>query len=260
MIRITPLPAFSDNYIWCMINAASAEAVVVDPGDAAPVEALLADQALSLSAIVITHHHPDHTGGIDALIADRDIPVYGPVSGKIHQITVPLAEGDSLSLWDMRFSVIEVPGHTLDHIAYFSDCGIDGEPMLLSGDTLFAGGCGRIFEGNPAMMLASLEKLTTLLPSTVVYCAHEYTLANLAFAEAVEPDNQTLQQRIRQAKAARAQGLPTLPNLLSLEQATNPFLRCDTAPVIARAKQHSGKACSSTSEVFATIRDWKDRF
>ena len=260
MISVTPLPAFDDNYIWVLINQQTQQAAVIDPGEAAPVEAFLSAQSLNLVAILITHHHPDHTGGIDALTAQRDIPVYGPDSAKIPQITHSFGENDSLRLWQIDFSVLEVPGHTLDHIAFYAEQGINNQPALFCGDTLFAAGCGRIFEGNHTMMLASLDKLATLPPATVVYCAHEYTLGNLAFANAVEPDNADLQQRTVEAKTLRQQGLPTVPSLLSLEQATNPFLRCRREAVIDQAERHSGKPCSTTTEVFAVIRRWKDNF
>ncbi|WP_339339088.1 hydroxyacylglutathione hydrolase [uncultured Oceanicoccus sp.] len=259
MIQIIPISAFDDNYIWCLYDDISQQAVVVDPGDAKPVIAALDAMQLDLVAILITHHHFDHTGGIDELVAQYKVPVYGPRSDHIDQITHHLAESDTLSIMGLDFITLEVPGHTLDHIALYCEQA-DGGPILFCGDTLFAGGCGRLFEGNPAMMLSSLTKLAELSADTRVYCAHEYTLANLAFANAVEPDNQALQQRISQATGLRQQGLPTLPSTIATEIATNPFLRCHQTAVIDRAKQHRQDDCADSTAVFATIRGWKDNF
>ena len=263
MIQITAINAFSDNYIWCMYDDQSQQAVIVDPGDAAPVKAALDTLGLKLTAILITHHHFDHTGGIDDLLADAPVPVYGPHNQEIPQITHRLAENDTLQVLGLDFRAIEIPGHTLDHIALFCSDNPTA-PILFSGDTLFAGGCGRVFEGNPAMMLDSLTKLAQLPSDTRVYCAHEYTLANLAFAAAVEPDNQPLQQRITHDSQLREKSMPTIPSTIGIELATNPFLRCAEAVVIDRAEQRSPldspQLNSDPAEVFSIIRAWKDDF
>lgn len=257
MLDVTPIPAFNDNYLWLFRAAGSRECGIVDPGDAAPVLRYLQDNDLTLSAIVITHHHGDHIGGIGRLLEHYDVPVYGPDSPNIPAVTVKLAEGDNVTLFGANFRVLEIPGHTLDHIAYFAE---GNPPVLFCGDTLFAGGCGRVFEGTHKMMHGSLQKLATLPPETTVYCAHEYTLANLAFARAVTPDSPTLAARISREKARRAQDIPTVPTTIRLELETNPFLRCSEADVVAAAHAQSGKALAAPDEVFGVIRGWKDSF
>ena len=259
MVHVKPISAFSDNYIWCLYDDISQQAVVVDPGDARVVIAALEEMQLNLVAILITHHHFDHTGGIDQLLANYDVPVYGPHSDNISQITHPLAEADTLSIIGLDFITLEIPGHTLDHIALYCEQA-EGGPILFCGDTLFAGGCGRVFEGNPRMMLESLSKLAELSANTRVYCAHEYTLANLAFANAVEPNNQALQQRIAHDSGLRDQGIPTLPTTMATELATNPFLRCEQAEVVSSAREQSQQPCDDSTAVFAAIRGWKDNF
>ncbi|GAB5414369.1 MAG: hydroxyacylglutathione hydrolase [Congregibacter sp.] len=256
MASVSPIPAFSDNYIWLLENS-DGTAIVVDPGDAGPVDAALADRGLALSAVLITHHHFDHVGGIASLKQTHACTVYGPDNPAITEIDRTLTEGDHLSVGDYRFEIIAVPGHTLDHIAYYQADA--DQPLLFCGDTLFAGGCGRIFEGDPAMMHASLSKLSALPPSTAVYCAHEYTLANLRFARSADPENSDLKHREITAKALRAEGTPTVPSTIALEVATNPFLRAHEAEVQARVlKEWSGRA--DTVEVFAKLRAWKDNF
>lgn len=260
MIRIEPIPAFNDNYIWCIYDDKSRKAAVVDPGDAGPVEQALLSQQLELAAILVTHHHFDHTGGIKQLIKNRNIPVYGPKNDQIPAITHQLDEQSSLLLLGLDFTILEVPGHTLDHIAlYCPDTG-NGQSVLFCGDTLFAGGCGRIFEGNPAMMLDSLHKLAALSPATEIYCAHEYTLSNLAFANAVEPDNSALNTRIRTDTQRRKENIPTVPSILATELATNPFLRCTEDTVIDSAKRQGGSSGDSEVAVFTALRRWKDSF
>ncbi len=257
MITIEPVAAFSDNYIWLLSDPASGQAVVVDPGDAAPVEAALAERGLTLAGIMITHHHFDHVGGLAALKQAWSCAVWGPHNPSIDGIDITLAEGEQVEILGLTFDILEVPGHTLDHIAYFHSA---GEPLLFCGDTLFAGGCGRVFEGTFPMMHASLQKLATLPADTRVYCAHEYTLANLAFARAVEPDNAALAARITDAEATRARDEPTVPSTLGLELATNPFLRAGQ-PELVTALAGSGKLQGETGdEVFATVRAWKDSF
>ena len=258
MLSIEPIKAFNDNYIWLLYDPASRQAAVVDPGDAAPVMAALEARQLDLAAILITHHHFDHVGGLETLCQHYDPLVYGPHNPAIGGIQQRLASGDQVDVLGLRFDVLEVPGHTLDHIAYFHPA---ETPLLFCGDTLFAGGCGRVFEGTPAMMHASLQVLAALPPATRVFCAHEYTLANLAFAAAVEPDNQALAGRIAQARAARERDEPTVPSELALELATNPFLRCAQPELIA-SLQAQGKlsGAAAAPEVFASVRGWKDSF
>lgn len=259
MIVIDPIPAFTDNYIWCLYDDISRQAAVVDPGDAAPVKRFLQQQQLHLTAIIITHHHFDHTGGIDDLLADSNVPVYGPDNAVIHQVTHKLTAPDRLELFGLNFDIINIPGHTLDHIAFYC-AEAEGGPILFCGDTLFAGGCGRLFEGDPAMMLNSLSRLDALAGDSRVYCAHEYTLSNLAFAKAVEPNNQPLIERIAADSKRREQGIPTLPSTLAVERLTNPFLRCEQNSVNQSAERESGKPCTTATEVFAAIRSWKDNF
>ncbi len=257
MPSIIAIPAFSDNYIW-MIREGP-RAAVVDPGDAAPVHAWLAREGVTLAAILNTHHHPDHVGGNRALVAATGAPVYGPAREAIPGRDHALAEGDRIVVpgIDVALSVLDVPGHTAGHIAYVGN--VDG-PVLFCGDTLFAGGCGRLFEGTPREMHASLGKLAALDPATRVYCAHEYTLANLAFAAAVEPANAALASRTAAARARRSEGLPTVPSSLADERSTNPFLRAHEPAVRAAAERHAGRALATDVDVFAAVRAWKDGF
>jgi len=254
-LHIDPIPAFQDNYIWTL--ARGGRAVVVDPGDAAPVLRALLQRDLTLDAIVVTHHHADHVGGVAALLQERAVPVHGPAQTPYTGVTHPLAAGDVVSLLGYPFRVLAVPGHTLDHIAYWSP----ELAVLFCGDTLFAAGCGRLFEGSPAQMHASLSRLAALPAATRVYCTHEYTLGNLRFARAVEPGNLALQQRQSAAIAQRERGEPTVPSSIALEQATNPFLRCAEESVRQAARPLLGAApADDPVAVFAAIRAWKDRF
>lgn len=256
MDNVLAIPAFRDNYIWLIHDDAHEQAVVVDPGEADPVFDTLEREELTLVGILITHHHPDHVGGVNALLAEYDVPVWGPARERIPGRTVALADGDRVAIepLGLAFDVIDVPGHTAGHIAYH------GHGMLFCGDTLFVGGCGRLFEGTPAQMLESLSRLRDLPGETRVYCAHEYTLANLRFALAVEPDNTALQQRMREVEQLREACRPTVPSTLASERAVNPFLRFDAPSVKASAERHAGKALESTVDVFAAVRGWKDRF
>jgi len=258
MTSIIPIPAFADNYMWLVRNGT--RAAVVDPGDARPVLDYLAREGLTLAAILATHHHNDHVGGIDALLARYPAPVFGPARESIPSRTHALAQGDIATVPGMPVSlrVLDIPGHTAGHIAYFGT--IDGAPSVFCGDTLFAAGCGRLFEGTPAQMWASLSALSALPDNTRVYCGHEYTLANLRFALAVEPDNAAARERQAQAQALRERGEPTLPSTIAQEHATNPFLRAHRADVRAAAARHAGRPVASDVESFAALRAWKNAF
>lgn len=256
MLSVTPIEAFSDNYIWCLYRADEKAAFVVDPGDGNAVLKALAELDLELAGILITHHHFDHTGGLDTLLRHRDVPVFGPHNLAITQITSRLADGETAQVLGSEFEVITVPGHTLDHIAFYSRK--DG--LLFCGDTLFAGGCGRLFEGDAATMYQSLQRLAALPATTRAYCAHEYTLANLKFATAVEPQNLQLQARIVRDKHARDQNIPTVPSSLGLELETNPFLRCATPSVAAHMQELAAVDAADPVAVFAAVRSWKDSF
>lgn len=256
-LRITPIPAFTDNYFWLLQRAG--RAVVVDPGDAGPVEQALAARGLALAAILITHHHSDHIGGLPALTARRAVPVYGPAAeaGSIAGLTHLLREGDTVEVLDTRFEVWEVPGHTLGHIAYVAR---PPDEFVLCGDTLFSVGCGRLFEGTAAQLHRSLARLAALPPQTRVYCTHEYTLANLAFAAAVEPDRAALREEIARLRARRAAGEPSLPSTIGYERSFNPFLRTGEPAVAAAARRQAGTALATDLEVFTALRRWKDGF
>lgn len=251
-----PLPAFSDNYIWMLHDGR--QAVVVDPGDAQPVFATLQALGLQLTAILVTHHHADHVGGVDALRNATGAVVYGPAREAIPEPLVRLAGGDRCTVLGLEFEVFDVPGHTAGHIAYLCR-EMDGAPLLFCGDTLFSGGCGRLFEGTPAQMLASLDTLASLPGTTRVCCTHEYTLANLRFACAVEPANTDLLAYRAQCEALRSRDQPTLPSTMALEQRINPFLRTREATVIAAARQFDPAVRDDTT-VFAAIRQWKNDF
>jgi hydroxyacylglutathione hydrolase len=252
MPTIQPIPAFNDNYIWCISNEQQ-QAFVVDPGDGQATIDYLQARQLELAGILITHHHADHTGGIASLLKQRAVPVYGPNNPAIKGISLPLSNGMAIDVLQQHGQVIATPGHTLDHICYY----FAGMKALFCGDTLFCGGCGRLFEGSPATMLDSLQRLAALPEATAVYCAHEYTESNLRFAQAVEPDNQLLQKRIQDVARLRAARQSTVPSTLAIEKQTNPFLRCDQAAVIAAA-QSQGLEEGSIEDVFACIRQWKD--
>lgn len=248
------LPALSDNYIWTLAGT-DGRAVVVDPGEAAPVLAAI-ENGLRPCAILLTHHHADHIGAAAALSERLQVPVYAPDDERIACDAIRVGEGDAVELTEagLCFSIMHVPGHTLSHIVYI------GQGVVFTGDTLFSLGCGRLFEGTPAQMLDSLRRIAALPGQTQVCCGHEYTLANAAFAQVVEPDNTALHQRTAQARATRAAGRPTLPVSIASERATNPFLRCEDARLASRVAAHCGTRASDTLETFAALRRWKDGF
>lgn len=256
-----PLPAFTDNYIWMLHDGR--QAIVVDPGDAAPVVQALDDLGLGLQAILVTHHHADHVGGVDALREATGARVFGPARERIPEPLVRLAQGDVVDGADvlgLRFTVIDVPGHTAGHIAYYC-ADMDGEPLLFCGDTLFSGGCGRLFEGTPAQMLDSLDQLAALPGNTRVCCTHEYTLSNLKFARAVEPGNAALLHYSSQCEALRAQQQPTLPSRMDLERDINPFLRVRQPAVAQAARGHDAQVPEDDAvAVLAALRQWKNEF
>lgn len=255
MFEILKIPALKDNYIWLLRK--DANAIVVDPGEASPVLETLAREKLSLIAIFVTHHHHDHQGGVAELLIQYPAAVYGPAKESITGLSHPLEGGETIFFpaLDEELQILSVPGHTLGHIAYFSA----RSGCLFCGDTLFAGGCGRVFEGTPAQMYDSLVRLMALPESTQIYCGHEYAEANLHFALAVEPGNQCLQKRVNEVSVLRAKGLAAAPSALALEKATNPFLRCHVPEVIASARAH-GAASDDSVEIFRALREWKNRF
>ncbi|MGP4843166.1 hydroxyacylglutathione hydrolase [Marinobacter sp. 1Y8] len=265
MFSIKPIPAFSDNYIWCIADSSTRKALIVDPGQSEPVVKYLEANNLELDAILITHHHPDHVGGVAALVEQyQPGVVYGPKESPFKGATVPLTEGDTLSWSDITFSVLEVPGHTLDHIAYVTtSTAIDNAPAVFCGDTLFACGCGRLFEGTPAQMRHSLEKLRQLSGDTRVYCAHEYTLANLRFSRDLQPSDTGLADFERHCADLRENDLPTLPTTMADERNLNPFLRWDNkevAEAVGSRKLDVDDSLTGDDRVFALIRKAKDTF
>ncbi len=259
-LTISPIPAFTDNYIWALQNA-EGQVYVVDPGDAAPVKTWLAERQLTLAGILITHHHKDHTGGLDDLLALAPVPVYGPAGGHIRQLDHSLEEGDQITVFGHQFDIMETPGHTLDHIVYFHPGSdeADDPPLLFCGDTLFAGGCGRIFEGDPPMMYNSLQRLAALPAATQVFCAHEYTLANLAFAAGTDPDNGDLVERQATERSKRERQRPTLPSTIALELRTNPFLRCHNPSLQTAVQQRVSRELDTGLELFTALRRLKDQ-
>lgn len=274
MPHIVGLPALKDNYIWLILDRpgpslAGPSAVeaqirqlgakrcaVVDPGDASPVIALLETTGLELAGLLITHRHLDHVGGVPALTARWPCPVYGPAEEAIAGVTHPIRENDQVSFCPElgQWQVMEIPGHTAGHVAY------RGDHVLFCGDTLFAAGCGRLLGGTAKQLYGSLEKIARLPTTTRVYCGHEYTLANLAFAREVDPDNADLAKRWTDCRKRRCAGLPTVPFTLEEELATNPFLRCSQTPIREAVSRHCGRSLSAPDQVFAELRQWKDNF
>ena len=252
MLHIHAVPAFKDNYIWALENGR--EAAVVDPGDAAPVEAFLERRGLKLAAVLATHHHADHVGGMPALARRWGCPTFGPAHEVASGLDTRLSEGDRITVpgIGLELGVLDIPAHTAGHIAFFSP------DMVFCGDTLFACGCGRLFEGTAAQMVASLGKLARLPGETRVFCGHEYTVANIDFALKVEPGNARLAERKSREDAKRARGEPTVPSTIAEELATNPFLRCAEPEVIASAAKRAGRRLTDPIEIFAEIREWKN--
>lgn len=257
MQPVLHVPAFEDNYIWLIRGQSATQAAIVDPGDAAPVLQALQTLRLTPVAILCTHHHGDHVGGVEDLVrAYPGLPVYGPGNENIAGITHPVTDGDvvTLATLSVQLEVMALPGHTLGHVAYV------GHGWLFCGDTLFSAGCGRLFEGTAVQMHASLSRLAALPGNTEVYCAHEYTLANLRFAETVEPGNPEIDTWRETARQRLEQGRPSLPTTIARERAINPFLRFSAPSVKSAAEQHCGHALGDEVSVFATVRQWKDRF
>jgi hydroxyacylglutathione hydrolase len=254
MLQVWPVEVFSDNYVWVLQREGVDRVVVVDPGDGEPVIAALEQRGLEAGAVLLTHHHHDHVGGLNAIIRRFHPAVFGAAADAVPGVDRPVGDGDTVALpdVDLDLHVVGLPGHTAHHLGFVAP------GVAFVGDTLFAGGCGRLFEGTPEQMHDSLGRLAALIPATKVYCGHEYTLANLRFAMVVEPGNAALADRLAATEAARAVGQPTVPSTMALELATNPFLRCSEPAVVAAAEAHAGRELAPGAAVFAVIRAWKD--
>lgn len=257
-MNLLPLPAFTDNYIWMLHDGR--QAIVVDPGDSAPVLQALQQLGLQLQAILVTHHHADHVGGVDVVRGATGAVVYGPARERIPEPVQRMRHGDMVDVLGLRFVVMDVPGHTAGHIAYYC-ADVDAAPLLFCGDTLFSGGCGRLFEGTPAQMLQSLDLLAGLPGDTRVCCTHEYTLSNLKFARAVEPGNAALLHYSSHCEALRAHDEPTLPSRMALERDINPFLRVRESAVAQAARGYDTQVDQDDAvAVLAALRQWKNEF
>lgn len=256
---LTPIPALNDNYIWGLRRGKFA--LLVDPGQAAPALDWLQSESLQLCAILLTHHHGDHVGGVKEILARHPATVWGPAKESLPACDVRVKHDDTIIIpkMDLELKVMDIPGHTAGHVAYYGQNEVK-QPFVFCGDTLFAGGCGRVFEGTPAQMLQSLEKLAALPAQTLICCAHEYTKSNLRWALEVEADNPELQLRWQQTCALREQGTPTVPSTLETELATNPFLRTNQPTVIKSAQSYAGHPLDTATDVFASLRAWKNNF
>ncbi len=254
MLKITALQALKDNYIWLLRNNGSRQAAIIDPGEARPVQEAVVAGNLEPVAILVTHRHYDHVDGIAELVADYNIPVYGPARESIPALTHPMEEGEHIHLGSIAadFRVLDIPGHTAGHIGYY------GHGLLFCGDTLFTGGCGKIFDGTAQQLFHSLKKIAALPDETLIYCAHEYTEENLLFAKMVEPGNSAIGQRLKKTRQLRGQGAATVPSTLGEEKQTNPFLRCDKKEVIRSAERFADHALNSAEAVFTVLRHWRD--
>ncbi|HSG02797.1 MAG TPA: hydroxyacylglutathione hydrolase [Marinobacterium sp.] len=257
MLHAHPIPAFDDNYIWALHGHTQDQIVVVDPGDAEAVTGYLRTHNAQLAAILVTHHHWDHTGGVEALRERFNIPVYGPADSPFSGITDPLEDGNEINILDNRLQIRAVPGHTLDHIAYYQP---DQRPQLFCGDTLFLAGCGRLFEGTPQQMQTAMDYFASLPDETEVYCTHEYSIANLRFAQAVEPQNPAITRALEMCTERRQENRPTLPSTIGAERQYNPYMRTREGSVKAAAEHRTGRALSNEIEVLAAVREWKNQF
>jgi hydroxyacylglutathione hydrolase len=261
MLSLTPIPAFNDNYIWCLSDSQAGLAAVVDPGDANPVNEYLEENGLSLASILVTHHHPDHTGGIRQLTERWNCETIGSVNSRFTELSKTYTNNSGLTVLNHKFTIIEVPGHTLDHVAYYAESQSRYErPILFCGDTLFSGGCGRLFEGSPEQMLTSLTKLSSFPDETLVCCAHEYTLANLKFARHVDPINKELEDYEQECIELRQANSPTLPSTIEKERAINPFLRANASMLLEFTKKSLADANADNLSIFTALRRLKDSF
>ena len=256
-MKISHLGAFSDNYIWIMES--EGKIAIVDPGDATPIHEYIKKTGFKLTEVLITHHHWDHTGGLEEVVAEYNCSVYGPSGGHIKGISNPLHDNEIFNiLGHYEFKAFSAPGHTNDQLSYF--CDTTDKPILFSGDTLFFAGCGRLFEGTPEDMLFSMDRYKELPPNTLIYCGHEYTESNLKFAKAVEPHNKDILKAINQINKIRSMNKPSLPSLIETELKINPFMRCREISVINAAEKYSKRKLSNAAEVLGEIRNWKDNF
>jgi hydroxyacylglutathione hydrolase len=255
-IRLKPLPSLSDNYIWLLINDKNANAIIIDPGSSEPCEAFFSQENITPVAILVTHRHWDHVNGIEKLVQQYQLPVYGPSTEYIPCLTTALDVKDRFKIphFDLSFEVIDLSGHTAGHIGYLT------EDMFFCGDTLFSSGCGRLFDGTAAQLHASLQRILALPRHLTIYCTHEYTVDNLHFALAVEPENEEIQLRLNDAMALRQENQPTLPFTIDQEIRYNPFLRTDKESIMKAVAQHSGQIIANSEDCFRYLRLWKDGF